>query len=140
MLIEGEVTGVRDEPRRRILTYDGAAVEDAYVLADWWAVRPASESRTATDRLEEVARSRALAERLTERLPVTIHQAIAAGATPVQVATAYGADVDVVHQVWNTWAAGRRRLAVMSPPGTVHVDLAEFERVSETFERAVGRW
>jgi hypothetical protein len=125
-----------------VITFEMARQENPFELAAWWVGQVSHKSPaeyTAVDHLEELARTHALAQQLTGWLPLSMHRALLAGATPGEVAVAYGADVATVHKIWLTWANGQRRLAQAGSAGgpTIGLDAAEYDQVATALEGAV---
>jgi hypothetical protein len=57
------------------------------------------------------------AEWLTRWQPISMHRALLAGATPVQLAEAAGMSVRGIYEQWQQWADGQRHSLIADRPG-----------------------
>lgn len=122
-----------------LLTYEQAHDVGAHALARRWlddATEALDHRVDVAAQLTEAATMAALAGWLHRWLPITIHHALLAGATPVQVAAATGLDVDAVAERWREWS---QRQLIYVPGASV----AEHRRVARIIApsttRACGR-
>ncbi|WP_428962596.1 hypothetical protein [Micromonospora fluostatini] len=115
----------------QLTTFVAARGENPYALARKWGEQQPSRG------LEELAVMSALAHWLTSWMPITMHQALTAGATVDQVAAAAGVAVDQVAERWRTWADGQVALREQTN-GTLGLAAADRDRVAAILAAGVG--
>jgi hypothetical protein len=119
-------------PAELVTTFVAARKRNVYELARQWAdsgVRADLERDAPDVQLGELATMAALADRLTGWLPLQVHRAILAGATPEQTAAACGADVATVADRWRQWADGQRDLRT-ADGSLIGITADEYDRVA----------
>lgn len=114
------------------ITYAEAHDVSPYDLARLWLEQIHQVDASAEEELAELATMSALAGWLNGWRPLQIHRAILAGASPQQVADAYGDALDRVYTDWQTWAHGQRSLNG-DASGTPGVDAEQYAHVHTIF-------
>lgn len=119
-------------PTELATTFEAARDRGVFALARQWLDSGglAELERDAPDvQLAELATMAALVHRLTNWLPLQVHRAILAGATPEQTAAACGADVATVADRWRQWADGQRDLRT-ADGSLIGITADEYDRVA----------
>ena len=124
-----------ENPSERLLTRRQAELLSPHAVIERWRHHePAAlHEHEPEHHLEELALMTASAGWLTRWQPISMHQAIVAGASPHQVAEAAGASVQDVFERWERWADGQRGLILAGRPS---VSAEAYEIVRSRFAAA----
>ncbi|MEW2500563.1 hypothetical protein AB0878_08790 [Amycolatopsis sp. NPDC047767] len=95
---------------------------------------PDSDTRGAGSQLHRLAAMASLQDWIRRSSPVLMHEAVLAGESPAEVASAARLSVAQAHLTWNTWAT--RRLASATPGEAL--PLRQYLRVHTAFARALN--
>jgi hypothetical protein len=102
----------------RVLTWRQADLLSPYdAIERWRTLAPAALHLGEPEHhLEDLALMTVAAQWLTRWQPISIHRAILAGATPVQVCAAAGAGLPEVFDRWQCWVEVQRHLMIGGRP------------------------
>jgi hypothetical protein len=124
---------------RQPVDIDAVKGMSPFDLAQLWSDRRGwnlSRHRAAAEELEELAVMTALAKWLVSWSPITMHNAVLAGAAVEQVAAAARESVPAVAARWLRWADGQRGLHEAG--GDFGMPPDEYDRVAALFAAALG--